>query len=69
MLPQFRRRGVASALCEVVETKARELHLQALYLFTLDQTSFYARMGWRVFERAAWRGHEADIMIKRLEAG
>src|SRR6187402_23086 len=33
----FRRRGIASLLCRVVEAKAAELGVSKLYLFTLDQ--------------------------------
>jgi predicted N-acetyltransferase YhbS len=66
VLPQFRRRGIASALCEVVEAKARGLRMADLYLFTLDQAQLYARLGWRFFGRAKWRGREGEIMVKHI---
>ena len=66
VLPGFRRRGIASALCRTVEDKARALGFARLYLFTPDQQALYARLGWRPFERVVWRGLPSDIMIKEL---
>jgi len=66
--PPFRGRGVASALCRLVEERAAALGHERLYLFTLDQQSLYARLGWQSLERAEWRGRTADVMSKRLTA-
>jgi GNAT superfamily N-acetyltransferase len=66
VLPQFRRRGIASALCEVVEQKARDLGVRSLYLFTLDQSRLYGRLGWAFLERMQWHGHEGEIMVKHV---
>lgn len=64
--PAFRGRGIASALCRTVERGAVELGFDRLYLFTLDQRALYEHLGWHTLERAAWRGHDADLMVKRL---
>lgn len=64
--PGFRGRGVASLLCRTVEDKARDLGFRRLFLFTLDQQSLYARLGWRAFAGCTWRGRAADIMLKEL---
>lgn len=64
VLPEYRRRGIASALCRVVEDKAWSLGFEMLYLFTPDQQRLYARIGWRKSERVVWRGFESDIMMK-----
>ena len=66
---QFRKRGVGSSLCRVVETRAFELGFQRLYLFTLDQQPLYSGLGWRMFESSSWNGHAGDIMTKVLVAG
>jgi N-acetylglutamate synthase-like GNAT family acetyltransferase len=66
--PEYRRRGAASTLCRAVEDKAWSLGFEVLYLFTPDQQSLYARLGWRNLEQTVWRGLESDIMIKRKEA-
>lgn len=65
---QFRRRGVASALCRVAEEKAWALGFDRLFLFTLDHQSLYERLGWSNYEPAVWCGHESEIMVKRPEA-
>ena len=64
--PPFRGRGIASALCRVVEERASALGHERLYLFTLDQQRLYARLGWRPLEQASWRGRTADVMWKPL---
>ena len=66
VLPEFRRRGIASALCRAVEDKARVLGFQQIFLFTLDQQSLYQALGWHHHQPALWRGHQADIMLKQL---
>jgi len=66
--PPFRGRGIASALCRVVEERAAALGYQRLYLFTLDQQRLYQRLGWTPLERAVWRGRTADVMSKTLPA-
>jgi GNAT superfamily N-acetyltransferase len=65
--PEFRHRGIASALCRTVEEKARLLGYRQLFLFTLDQQALYSRLGWQHQERVLWRGWESDIMSKDLE--
>lgn len=68
VLPAFRRRGIGSALCAAVEAHARRTGVGTLYLFTLDHQHLYARLGWGMFGRATWRGHDSDIMVKELHA-
>jgi N-acetylglutamate synthase-like GNAT family acetyltransferase len=64
--PDFRGRGIASSLCEVVAVKARALGFRQFFLFTLDQQTLYARLGWRTVEKAFWNGNAADIMRRAL---
>jgi GNAT superfamily N-acetyltransferase len=62
----FRGRGIASALCRTVESRAAELGFRQLYLFTLDQRQLYERLGWRVMAPETWKGRTADLMAKEL---
>jgi predicted N-acetyltransferase YhbS len=64
VLENHRRRGIASALCEVVEAKAHALGVSRLYLFTHGQEALYERLGWVLFESTMWRGHQCSIMTK-----
>jgi len=66
--PEFRRRGVASALCAVVEDQARALGFERLYLFTLDQQALYRGLRWSPLERIAWRGVNCELMVKAIGA-
>jgi N-acetylglutamate synthase-like GNAT family acetyltransferase len=68
VLPEFRRRGIGTALCATVEQKAAVLGTRALYLFTLDRQSWYRSLGWSRFESCTWCGRRGDIMIKSLDA-
>ena len=66
VVPQFRGRGIAAALCRTVEARAAALGFRKLYLFTLDQQRLYERLGWRSFEPATWKERAADVMVKYL---
>ena len=62
--PRFRRWGVASGLCRVVEGKAVELGATKLYLSTHGQESLYEQLGWSRLEPAMWHGYACSIMWK-----
>jgi len=64
VLPSQRRRGVASALCRVVEGKAYDQGLSRLFLFTHGQEALYERLGWSTLEATMWHGHSCSIMSK-----
>ncbi len=69
VFPQFRRRGIGQALCQVVEQKAAEMGVSRLYLFTLDQQHWYNAMGWELFQPCIWQDQPADIMTKSPTTG
>ena len=60
--PEFRDRGMGSALVQRVVDEARALGVETLYLFTPDRESLYARMGWSVIERTEYRGEQVVVM-------
>ena len=61
--PEFRNRGVGSALVRAVMEEAPRLGLERLYLITPDKVRFYSRLGWQVLETAKYRGEEVTIMV------
>jgi len=65
--PQYRGRGIATALCGMVEAKAAAMGITRLYLFTHGQESLYERMGWERLEPVVWHGHPCTIMTKVLD--
>jgi GNAT superfamily N-acetyltransferase len=62
VLPEYRRRGIASALVNRVIEEARALSVETLYLFTWDQERLYAGLGWSVLERTEYKGERIVIM-------
>ena len=64
--PEFRRRGIASALVAEIERIAAEEGVATLWLWTPDQDRLYARLGWKETARERYRGLEAVIMRKEL---
>lgn len=62
--PAYRSRGIASALCRIVEAKAHAQGVLRLYLFTHGQESLYGRLGWNTLEQTVWHGHQCSIMSK-----
>ena len=60
--PTARNRGVGAAVVQRVMAEARAIGVPRLHLFTLDREAFYAKLGWRLLERAIYRDHEIAIM-------
>jgi GNAT superfamily N-acetyltransferase len=59
--PDYRRRGIGSALVgRVVECAAR-LGVRRLYLYTPSAAQMYSRLGWSAVERTGYRG--ADVLV------
>jgi GNAT superfamily N-acetyltransferase len=66
VLPGQRGKGIGSRLVKSIELLAANLEVEQLYLFTPDRESFYAHMGWTVFERTSYHEKDVIIMIKEL---
>lgn len=64
VLHSHRGRGIASALCKVVESKAHSQGVSRLYLCTHGREALYERLGWAPLERTVWHGHQCSIMSK-----
>ena len=61
--PEFRNRGIGSALVGAVMDEAKALGVQDLYLFTPDRMRFYGRLGWKVLEHRAHQGADVTVMV------
>lgn len=65
--PAFRRQGIGAELCKTVERHAREIFgVTTLYLFTLDQQTWYQSLGWELMQPCTWCGNSVDIMLKKM---
>lgn len=62
--PDYRGRGIGSALSERVVAEGRALAFPKLYLVTFNKTSFYARLGWNTVEQTEYLGLPATIMTR-----
>ena len=62
VVPEFRGQGIGSTLVLHVMEQARENMIERLYLFTPDRDAFYARLGWKIFEKTNYLGYEVTIM-------
>jgi len=65
--PEFRRRGVASALVRRVVEEAAALNVPELYLWTTGKMreDLYAGLGWTTFDRPFYRGTQRVLMSIR----
>lgn len=50
---QWRRKGIAHALCDAVMRDARQRGVQRLFLLTTDAERYFARLGFSAIERSA----------------
>ena len=65
--PEFRNRGVGSALVQAVMDEALALGVEELYLFTPDKMSFYGRLGWKVLELREHHGTDVTVMVYEFD--
>ena len=66
--PEYRGRGIGSALCERATEEARLLGVEKLYLFTFNRQRLYGRLGWLALENALYAGASGTIMVRTLAA-
>jgi predicted N-acetyltransferase YhbS len=68
VLPEYRNKGIGSALVRRSVEEATRLSVEDLYLHTPDQEKMYSRLAWTVIERTHYRGLDVVIMKRRLSA-
>ena len=66
VVPEYRGKGIGSALVERTEMKARELGVKTLYLHTPDKERFYLKRGWEAIERPIYFKMPVVIMKKEM---
>lgn len=65
--PEYRGRGIATALMRKIEGIARDMGYQTLYLYTRSAEGLYERLGWVVISREDYQGREVALMAKELD--
>ena len=66
--PEFRRRGIGSALVSRCEARAAEFGVTNLFLLTPDREGFYRKLNWTPVDRPIYHGMHVVVMKKRLAA-
>jgi GNAT superfamily N-acetyltransferase len=66
VVPEQRGRGVGSALVNHGAARAAALGVSSLFLYTNGAEPVYAKLGWRVRERAFYEGRTVTIMERAL---
>lgn len=60
--PAQRGCGIGSALMQHVAAWGIEQQISALHLYTQDQASLYAKLGWQTIASPVYRGRAATVM-------
>ena len=66
--PEFRNRGIGTALVRAIMQEAKSIGVRRLYLFTPDKVAFYQHLGWEVLERTEYYGKTMTIMSYESES-
>jgi GNAT superfamily N-acetyltransferase len=62
VLPEYRRRGIGSALIRHSISQAGALGFSHLYLYTNGAERVYERLGWEEWRREAYEGRMVTVM-------
>lgn len=66
VIPSSRSEGVGSLLVTAIERIASGLGVERFYLYTADQQSFYAKLGWAELETLWHAGKPVTVMCRHL---
>jgi GNAT superfamily N-acetyltransferase len=64
--PEFRKRGIASALVRAIQEHARNVGCRELYLYTVTAEPLYAKLGWTARDRFEANGEQFVLMTRTL---
>ncbi len=67
--PEFRGRGIASALATKIVEIAESRGIKEIHRQTENLTGgLYAKLGWKKVEQVRYKGYDALVMVKQLES-
>jgi predicted amidohydrolase/N-acetylglutamate synthase-like GNAT family acetyltransferase len=64
--PEYRGRGVGTALVRRCEEETRRLGVRRLHLYTEEASGFYAPLGWSVASQEEYEGESVVVMTREL---
>lgn len=62
VLPEFREKGVGTALVHKVLEHARHLNHSQVFLYTEDKVQWYESMGWQIVRNALLSNHQVTVL-------
>ncbi len=65
-LPEHRKKGYGTMLCEEIQNRSKALGQKEIFLFTSTAESLYRRMGWVSIEEKNVNGRDVCVMKKTL---
>jgi len=66
VIPEYRGKGIGSALINRIESEAGRLGYGMIYLYTEDCTSLYDSLGWVVREITRYADLDVTVMEKKI---
>ena len=59
-----RQQGIGKTLLKHIESEARALQLDKIYLYTFTAEAMYQKSGWQTIDTVQYKGHQTVIMEK-----
>lgn len=63
---EFRKNGYGQLLLNFLESKAKEMDFNQIYLYTNTAESLYLKNGWNVIQRLSYKDQDTAVMKKQL---
>ncbi len=64
--PDYRHKGIGSALIQTIEDTASKLNFKTIYLFTEDKQTIYQKQDWQIYANEIYYDQAVTIMCKTL---
>lgn len=68
-IPDKRHNGYGALICRQMQSHAKTIGIETLYLFTDTAENLYKRLGWEITERIATNGRNIAVMKMELQNG
>ena len=65
--PALRGQGIGRQLIAHMQQVAREMGIEQVYCYTIDQAELYQFLGWMPLESLDYQGHRVTVMTRQLD--
>jgi predicted N-acetyltransferase YhbS len=66
VVPDYRKKGIGSKVVKTILEKAKEQHIEKIYLFTMDQEHWYNKMKFQVLQKTKYYGEDVTVMFNEI---